>query len=98
LDEGKKVFVLLIDNLRYDQWRALSPIFSEYFSITKDEMYFSILPTATMYARNSIFSGLMPVDIKKIFPENWDDDDNEEGGKNNFEEILLKKQLARTLF
>lgn len=95
LDEGKKVFVLLIDNLRYDQWRALSPIFSEYFTIAKDEMYFSILPTATMYARNSIFSGLMPADIKKIYPENWDDDDNEEGGKNNFEEELLRKQLSR---
>ncbi|HNW50418.1 MAG TPA: bifunctional response regulator/alkaline phosphatase family protein [Prolixibacteraceae bacterium] len=95
LDEGKKVFVLLIDNLRYDQWRALSPIFSEYFTIAKDEMFFSILPTATMYARNSIFSGLMPADIKKIYPELWDDDDNEDGGKNNFEEELLRKQLLR---
>jgi len=95
LDEGRKVFVLLIDNLRYDQWRALSPIFSEYFTIVKDDLFFSILPTATMYARNSIFSGLMPADIKKIYPECWDDDDNDEGGKNNFEENLLRKQLAR---
>jgi CheY-like chemotaxis protein len=95
LDEGKKVFVLLIDNLRYDQWRALSPVFSEYFSIVKDELFYSILPTATMYARNSMFSGLMPADIKRIHPECWDDDDNEEGGKNNFEEDLLKKQLTR---
>jgi len=95
LDEGHKVFVLLIDNLRYDQWRALSPIFGEYFTIAKDDLFFSILPTATMYARNSMFSGLMPADIKKIYPQFWDDDDNEEGGKNNFEEDLLRKQLLR---
>ena len=95
LDEGKKVFVLVIDNFRYDQWKALGPVFSEYFTIAKDEMYFSILPTATMYARNSIFAGLMPADIQKIFPEYWEDDDNEEGGKNNFEEELLRKQLQR---
>jgi len=95
LDEGRKVFVLLIDNLRYDQWRALSPIFSEYFTIVKDDLFFSILPTATMYARNSMFSGLMPADIKKIYPECWEEDDNEEGGKNNFEEELLRKKLAR---
>lgn len=95
LDEGRKVFVMLIDNIRYDQWRALSPLISEYYSIVKDEMYYSILPTATMYARNSIFSGLMPADIKKIYPQYWDDDDNDEGGKNNFEEDLLKEQMNR---
>jgi DNA-binding response OmpR family regulator len=95
LDEGRKVFVMLIDNIRFDQWRALSPIISEYYSITNDEMYYSILPTATMYARNSIFAGLMPSDIKKIYPEYWDEDDNEEGGKNNFEEELLRKQMTR---
>ncbi|HPR31857.1 MAG TPA: bifunctional response regulator/alkaline phosphatase family protein [Prolixibacteraceae bacterium] len=96
LDEGKKVVVLLIDNIRYDQWRALSPLFSELFSIVRDELYFSILPTATMYARNSIFAGLMPADIKKIYPALWEEDDNEEGGKNNFEEDLLRKQMTRS--
>ena len=95
LDEGRKVFVMVIDNLRLDQWRAISPLISEYYSVVKDEMYFSILPTATMYARNSIFSGLMPADIKKIYPQYWEDDDNEEGGKNNFEEDLLREQLQR---
>ncbi|HNZ72842.1 MAG TPA: PglZ domain-containing protein, partial [Prolixibacteraceae bacterium] len=77
------------------QWRALSPLMCENYSIASDDMYFSILPTATMYARNSIFAGLMPADIKKIHPNCWDDDDNEEGGKNNFEEELLTKQLIR---
>ncbi|MBN2807592.1 MAG: bifunctional response regulator/alkaline phosphatase family protein [Prolixibacteraceae bacterium] len=95
LDEGRKVFVMVIDNLRFDQWRALSPIISEYYNIVRDEMYYSILPTATMYARNSIFAGLMPSDIQKIHPEFWDDDDNEEGGKNNFEEDLLREQMQR---
>lgn len=95
LDKKMKVFVLLIDNLRYDQWRAISPLMCENYSIASDDMYFSILPTATMYARNSIFAGLMPADIKKIHPNCWDDDDNEEGGKNNFEEELLTKQLIR---
>ncbi len=96
LDEGKKVFVMLIDNLRFDQWRAISPIFNNYFSIKSDDLYFSILPTATMYARNSIFAGLMPSEIKQIYPQYWSEDDNEEGGKNNYEEELLKKNLNRT--
>lgn len=95
LDEGKKVFVMMIDNIRFDQWRALSPIIGEYYSILKDEIYMSILPTATMFARNSIFSGLMPADIKNSYPDLWSDDDNEDGGKNNFEEQLLRKQMAR---
>lgn len=95
LDKGRKVFVMLIDNLRFDQWRALSPIVGEYYNIINDEIYTSILPTATMYARNSIFSGLMPADIKKAYPDFWFDDDNEDGGKNNFEEELLRKQMAR---
>lgn len=96
LDQGKKVFLMLIDNIRFDQWRAIQPIISDYYSVAKDEMYCSILPTATMYARNSIFSGLMPADIQKIYPKYWVDDDNEEGGKNNFEEDLLREQLNRS--
>ncbi|MCF8359434.1 MAG: PglZ domain-containing protein [Prolixibacteraceae bacterium] len=95
LDQGKKVFVLLIDNIRYDQWRALSHVFNDYYSVVNDEIYFSILPTATMYARNSIFAGLMPSDIKQVYPEYWLEDDNEEGGKNSFEEELLIKQMTR---
>lgn len=95
LDEDRKVFVMVLDNIRFDQWRAISPLISEYYTVVKDEMYFSILPTATMYARNSIFSGLMPADIKKIYPQYWEDDDNEDGGKNNHEEALLREQLQR---
>ncbi len=95
LNEGKKVFVLVIDNLRYDQWRVLSPVIGEYFRIEEETLYYSILPTATMYARNALFAGLLPSEIEKIYPDLWDDDDNE-GNKNQHEEELLQKQMVRS--
>jgi len=91
---GKKVFVLVIDNLRYDQWRVLSPVFGEYFRTDEEMLYFSILPTATMYARNALFAGLFPSEIEKLYPGLWEDDDNE-GNKNPHEEELLQKQMIR---
>ena len=94
LDEGHKVLVLLIDNLRFDQWRTISPVFEEYFMVDSEELYMSILPTATMYARNSMFAGLLPLEIEKIFPALWEDDDNE-GNKNPHEEELLRRQMER---
>lgn len=94
LDAGKKTLVLVIDNLRFDQWRTLSPVFNDYFRTDKEELYCGILPAATMYARNSMFAGLMPSEIKKLYPELWDDDDNE-GKKNRYEEELIQKQLDR---
>src|SRR5690554_3299041 len=94
LDAGHKVFVLVIDNLRFDQWRTLSPVFEQYFRVDSDELYMSILPTATMYARNAMFAGMLPAEIEKTFPELWDDDDNE-GNKNQHEEELLIRQLKR---
>ena len=94
LDAGDKVFVLIIDNLRFDQWRIISHVFEDNFRIDSDELYMSILPTATMYARNSIFAGLLPSEIQKVYPGLWEDDDNE-GNKNRHEEELLRKQLER---
>ena len=94
LNEGKKVFVLVIDNLRFDQWRTINSVFNNYFRIVSEELYYSILPTATMYARNAMFAGLMPSEIEKMYPQFWDDDDNE-GHKNRFEEELLRKQMER---
>jgi CheY-like chemotaxis protein len=94
LNKGTKVFVLVIDNMRYDQWRVLSRVINEYFHTEEELLYFSILPTATMYARNAMFAGLMPSEIEKLHPEMWDDDDNE-GNKNQFEEQLLLKQMQR---
>ncbi len=94
LDKGNKVFVLLIDNLRFDQWKILSPVINQLFNTDEEELYYSILPTATMYARNSMFAGLMPSEIEKLYPNLWEHDDSE-GHKNQHEKELLEKQLAR---
>ena len=94
LSRSKKVFVLVIDNLRFDQWRTLSHIIGEYYRVEDETLYYSILPTATMYARNALFAGLMPSEIEKLFPALWEEDDNE-GNKNQHEEELLRKQLSR---
>jgi len=91
---NKKVFVILIDNLRLDQWRILYPIINEYYTPVDDSLFCSILPTATQYARNSMFAGLMPREIASMNPQLWLNDD-EEGGKNLNEEELLQKQLTR---
>ncbi len=93
LDNGEKVFLVVIDNFRLDQWRSIKPILSEYFTFEED-IYCSILPTATQYARNAIFSGLMPDKISQMFPELWVDEDEEEG-KNLNEAPLIQTQLDR---
>lgn len=94
VEKGVPTFFLLIDNLRFDQWKAIQPIFAEYFRILEEETFYSILPTATQYCRNAIFSGLMPIEIEKQFPVEWKNDD-EQGGKNLFEETFFKGQLKR---
>ena len=93
LNAGEKVFLVVLDNFRYDQWRVLSGELSAHFDIDED-MYFSILPTATQYARNAIFSGLMPNKIQELFPDLWVDEDDEEG-KNLNEEPLIRTLLER---
>jgi hypothetical protein len=94
LQKGTPLFFVLIDNLRFDQWKMIQPIFAESFRIHEEETFYAILPTATQYARNAIFAGLMPIDIEKQFPAQWKNDD-EEGGKNMFEEEFFKAQLKR---
>lgn len=93
LDNGEKVFMIVIDNFRLDQWRMLSQEIGDMFDID-EQTYMSILPTATQYARNAIFSGLMPVQIAQMFPELWVDEDEEEG-KNLNEEPLIRTQIER---
>jgi DNA-binding response OmpR family regulator len=92
--KGQKTMVILIDNLRYDHWKTLMPLISEYYSIEKEEIYYSILPTATQYARNSMFAGLMPLEISQIYPDMWLHDE-EIGGKNLREKELLESQITR---
>ncbi|HRN56535.1 MAG TPA: PglZ domain-containing protein [Agriterribacter sp.] len=94
IEKGKPLFVALIDNLRYDQWKSVQPAFAETFRIQEEETFYSILPTATQYSRNAIFAGMMPAAIEKHFPAQWKNDE-EEGGKNLFEEVFLKAQLQR---
>lgn len=89
-----KTFVLVIDNLRYDQWKMLQPIFSKYFSLNTEEIVYSILPTATHYARNAFFAGLMPSEIEKKFPNLWKNEEDE-GGKNMHEKDFLEANLKR---
>lgn len=93
LDNGDKVFFILIDNFRLDQWRVVKDLLAEYFTFDEG-LYYSILPTATQYARNAIFSGLMPAQIEKMFPDLWVDEESEEG-KNLNEEPLIRTQIDR---
>jgi len=93
LDEGEKIFFVLVDNFRLDQWREVKDMLTDFFTVQED-LYYSILPTATQYARNAIFSGLMPAQIEEMFPELWVDEDSEEG-KNLNEAPLIKTQLER---
>ena len=93
LDKGEKVFLIVIDNFRLDQWRMLAGEIGDMFDID-EQTYISILPTATQYARNAIFSGLMPEKIANMFPDLWVDEDEDEG-KNINERPLIQTQLER---
>lgn len=94
VEKGISTFFILIDNLRFDQWKAIQPIFAESFRILEEETFFSILPTATQYSRNAICAGLLPLQIHQQFPNEWKNDDDE-GGKNMSEELFLRAQLKR---
>jgi len=96
INDTTPVFFILIDNLRYDQWKIINPLISEHFRLEEEDTYSSILPTATQYARNAIFSGLTPLDMEKRFPSLWQNDDDE-GGKNLHEETFLDEQIKRSL-
>jgi DNA-binding response OmpR family regulator len=92
--EHKPLFFILIDNMRYDQWKTISAELSGLYRTIEEDMYFSILPTATQFSRNSIFAGLMPSVIAETMPQFWINDDEEEG-KNTFEEELFNQQLVK---
>ncbi|MDO4225216.1 MAG: PglZ domain-containing protein, partial [Bergeyella zoohelcum] len=92
--ENGKTLLLVIDNLRYDQWKVVEPLFTRFYNKVSEDYYYSILPTATQYARNSLFAGLLPSEIEKRFPDKWFND-NEEGNKNEFEKDFLEDQMRR---
>ena len=97
LDTNQSTLLVVIDNLRYDQWKVIEPSINNYYKTQDDSLYFSILPTATQYSRNAIFSGLMPSEMEKLFPQYWKND-NDEGGKNLYEAQFLGAQLKRLGF
>jgi len=90
----QKTLLVVVDNLRYDQWFAFEETVNLFYKKTKEDSYLSILPTATQYARNAIFSGLTPLEMEKKHPEWWKND-TDEGGKNLFEDKFLSAQLHR---
>ncbi len=94
LSKEKGTLLVVLDNLRYDQLRVLEPIINEYYKTVNETTFFSILPTATQYARNAIFSGLMPLDMEKKYPNYWRND-TDEGGKNLYENEFLTEQIKR---
>lgn len=94
IKQDKPTFFVVIDNLRYDQWKIIQPLILQHFKMDEEDTFFSILPTATQYSRNAIFAGLMPLDIEKKFPTMWLNDDDE-GGKNMHEGDFLEAHLKR---
>lgn len=93
LDKGEKIFFILIDNFRLDQWRTVMPLLAENFTVS-ESLYTTILPTSTQYARNAVFAGLMPLQIAKLYPGYWVDEDEDEG-LNVYEKELIQTMLDR---
>jgi DNA-binding response OmpR family regulator len=93
-DTEETVFLIVIDNLRYDQWKVLQPIFEEYFYIENEDLFYSIIPSVTQYSRNAMFAGMMPSEIQKRYPNYWVEAEDEES-KNYYERELLGEHLKR---
>lgn len=94
LDGNSPYFLIVIDNLRLDQLKVIEPYLNEFFHVQRTEPYFSILPTSTEFARNAIFAGMMPDQIKKRFPDKWVGSEDE-GSRNMHEAFFLEEQLKR---
>ena len=94
LEGGEKTLLLMIDNFRYDQWKTVEPEIKRLFHVESEEIYCSILPTATQFSRNAFFAGMSPLEIRDTYPDKWVYD-HEEGGKNQYEEFFLDQLLQR---
>ena len=93
-DETASTFLIVIDNFRYDQWKYVQPAVEQLMRVECDELYYTILPTTTQFARNAMFAGLMPSEIERKYPQYWVNED-EEGYKNQYEDQLLEENLRR---
>lgn len=96
LSEDLPTIILLLDNLRFDQWKMIEPIVNELFKVEEEETFYSILPTSTQYSRNAIFAGMMPNEIARKYKDKWLND-HEKGGKNMYEDFFLEDQINRTM-
>ena len=94
LEEDRPLFFIVIDNLRYDQWKVIEPIVLEHFNVEEESAAYSILPTTTAYSRNAIFSGMLPTDMVKYHSDIWVGEDQDDG-KNIHEFEFLKRQLKK---
>lgn len=94
INKERPVFLVVIDNLRYDHWKVIRPLLEQYYRVDSEEAYYGILPTATQYARNAMFAGMMPSEIEKSYPNLWLNE-NDEGGKNMHEKDFLEGNLKR---
>ena len=94
LSPGQPLFFIVIDNLRYDQWKIIEPVVLDYFNVDSEELYYSILPTTTAYSRNAIFSGMLPLEMAKFHPDLWVNEDNDDA-KNRHEEEFLARQIKK---
>ncbi|WP_128544452.1 T9SS response regulator signal transducer PorX [Larkinella soli] len=96
VEQNNPLFFILVDNLRYDQWKVIEPVLTEFFAVEEESSYYSILPTTTAFARNAIFSGMLPSEMEKNHPDLWVNDENDEEGLNNNEDQFLKRQIERS--
>ncbi len=94
INSTRPVFLVVIDNLRYDHWKIIRPLLEQFYRVETEEAYYGILPTATQYARNAMFAGMMPSDIERSYPKLWLNE-NDEGGKNMHEKDFLEGNLKR---
>jgi CheY-like chemotaxis protein len=97
MEDLKKCLFLVVDCLRLDQWLSIAPIVSSLFEID-EKYYFSILPTATPYSRNAIFSGYLPDEIARRYPDRWEWNVREERSMNRHEDFLFEEQAIRLGF
>ncbi|MEE9162159.1 MAG: response regulator [Candidatus Neomarinimicrobiota bacterium] len=94
LEAGSRVVLLVVDCLRLDQWKAMRSLLEERFAI-EEAVHVSILPTATPYSRNAIFSGLLPDEMAKRNPDRWQEMARDESSMNRFEAEFLNEYLQR---
>ncbi|MBN1327474.1 MAG: bifunctional response regulator/alkaline phosphatase family protein, partial [Candidatus Cloacimonetes bacterium] len=92
LEKEGPVYFIVLDCMRLDQYFAIEPFLQEMFDIDLN-LYYSILPTATPYSRNAIFSGLLPIDIARNFPEYWVESSELDNSRNRNEHQLLEHHL-----